>query len=285
MSDLTTFDPVAMVAAAAVKAAAEAPTIAPLAPLGHFKLAPVESAAVRAVTIPVVKEAPLAPLPVLSPVLSFDEALAVTKAQSVSFLGVDAEDSVVMHGHCTPIHFPPPALPGVTFVQVFTAIEKQASAGHWLWQNGALVSTVLTLPLELVKQRAVSQIERMAEAARLTFITNGSGQALVYQAKKEEAVRFLQTYASSTAAETAVTENWPMLGAELNITAPTLWVIAQTVNYLANSWIGAAAMIETQRLTAKNAVVTALTETAVKSILAALRWPRLDATSPTQIGG
>jgi hypothetical protein len=110
----------------------------------------------------------------------------------------------------------------------------------------------------LVRARAIwsRNVDMQAEAARLAWITPGAGQAAVYLLKREEAM----TYAADADPDP---EDYPLLGAEVGITAPTLGEVAAIVIALAAAWTDAAAAIEVIRLGAKRAIAEAETIEAV----------------------
>ncbi|MFD2264365.1 hypothetical protein ACFSM5_15785 [Lacibacterium aquatile] len=120
--------------------------------------------------------------------------------------------------------------------------------------------------LELVKARALRQIDWDAEQYRLTLVTPGSAQAMVYLAKEDEARRFVLDSAPDA-------ENYPLLAAEVGVTAEDLPGVAAQVATLASAWRQAAAGIETIRLAGKKAVQEAENAASVEAVLAALAFP------------
>lgn len=121
--------------------------------------------------------------------------------------------------------------------------------------------------LDLAQWKAllVSEIDASAEIARLRYITGGSGQAMTYQQKAQEASQCLADSAP-------VAVNYPLLSAEVGITAPTLVEVAQIVNTAYRSWVQVGAQIEALRLFAKSAVMAATTIDDAKAA-AATTWP------------
>jgi hypothetical protein len=110
----------------------------------------------------------------------------------------------------------------------------------------------------LARARAIwsRNVDMQAEGARLAWITPGAGQAAVYLMKREEAMAF-------AAAADPDPDDYPLLGAEVGITAPTLGEVAAIVTALADAWTQAAAAIEVIRLGAKRAIAEAETIEAV----------------------
>jgi cell pole-organizing protein PopZ len=111
-------------------------------------------------------------------------------------------------------------------------------------------------PLDRARAIWSRNVDMQAEAARLAWITPGNGQMAVYLMKREEAARFASDPAPNPAA-------YPLLSAEVNVTAPTLAEVAAIVTAMAAAWIAAAAAIETIRLGAKAEIAAAETVEAV----------------------
>lgn len=118
------------------------------------------------------------------------------------------------------------------------------------------------LLLERVKARAVARVNDAASSLRGQYITVIPGQEMIYLAKEAEAVRYL--------AETPATlDGYPMLAAEVGITAPTAYELAQLWANMSALWRGIAAQIETARLGAIYQIETAPDAAAVDAIVAA----------------
>ena len=132
------------------------------------------------------------------------------------------------------------------------------------------------LSIEYNRFHAINLIDNQAENIRLKLITPGAGQALVYQGKKEEAARFLAQYPDhNDALVNADVTIWPLLNAEVPVTAPCMWLVAQTVTYLSSEWTRISALIETIRLEAKVAVGRAASVTEINSITSSITWPAI----------
>ncbi|WP_199091550.1 hypothetical protein [Bosea sp. ASV33] len=146
-------------------------------------------------------------------------------------------------------------------------------AGHLpsLWpsdgvgaQTDAALQSVLApygvyLDLIALKVALKACIDADAEAERLKYITPGAGQAMTYQAKADEARR-LQNDATPKAA------NYPLLSAEVGVTAPTLTGVGAVVLEAYQQWQTVGGAIETARLTAKKQVDDAETAEAVRAV-------------------
>lgn len=127
-------------------------------------------------------------------------------------------------------------------------------------QDGAAITyQVLPIPpaeietaiaREAAEGRAV--IDVAAEQTRLRFITAGAGQAMVYQAKMEEARRYL---AADPAPETL--DDYPLIAAEVDITAVDAQAVIAIWQQMEAGWRQVAAAIEAARLGGKAAVAAA----------------------------
>ncbi len=120
--------------------------------------------------------------------------------------------------------------------------------------------------LTALRAVAKARIDQAAEAARLRFVTPGAAQALVYEAKRREAEAMANDVAPRAAA-------YPLLAAEVGITAPDLAAVGAAVRAIAAQWMAAAAAIEAVRLAAKRAVDLAQTPAEVRAAALGLTWP------------
>lgn len=122
-----------------------------------------------------------------------------------------------------------------------------------------------TADLDAVKAMLISKIDDEAERARLAHITGGAGQAMSYLQKAAEAKACLADAEPDA-------EAYPLLAAEVGITAPTLGEVAQVVAAAHASWTVIGAQIEATRLGAK-AAVSAATDAATAEVAAQIDWP------------
>lgn len=124
--------------------------------------------------------------------------------------------------------------------------------------------------LTLVEWQAIltANIDADAETSRLRYITGGSGQAMTYQQKAQEAAEVLALIGSGDIDAGA----YPLLASEIGITAPTLIEVATVVNNAYQSWRLVGARIEALRLGGKAAVASAITIEAAKEA-ASIVWP------------
>lgn len=120
------------------------------------------------------------------------------------------------------------------------------------------------VPLPRVKARAVARINDAASGLRGQYITVIPGQEMIYLAKEAEAVRYL-----AESPEPATLDGYPMLAAEIGLTAPTAYELAQLWANMSALWRGLAADIETWRLGAIAQIETAADVATVDAIVAA----------------
>ncbi|MCD1644332.1 hypothetical protein [Aurantimonas coralicida] len=115
------------------------------------------------------------------------------------------------------------------------------------------------------KAELKAAIDAAAEAERLKYVTAGAGQSMTYQEKAAEAARLADDPSPDPA-------DYPMLAAEIGITAATLADVAATVAANRAAWRTIGAAIEGARLGTKAAVDAA--ETVDDAEAAALvAWP------------
>jgi hypothetical protein len=144
------------------------------------------------------------------------------------------------------------------------SLHLQAREGETVEEGYAeQIEVPEVVPLDRVKARAVARINANASSLRGQYITVIPGQEMIYLAKEAEAVRYL--------AETPETlDGFPMLAAEVGITAPTAYELAQLWANMSALWRQVAAQIETARLTAIYAIEAAEDAAAVDAIVGAL---------------
>lgn len=154
-----------------------------------------------------------------------------------------------------------PVLDGeITIEQV---AEKDVPAGI-VWRV-VEESALPPVDLDAVKAMLILQVDADAERARLAHITGGAGQAMSYLQKAAEAKACLADAGPDAAA-------YPLLAAEIGITAPTLGEVAQVVAAAHAAWTVIGAQIEASRLGAK-AAIAAATDAATAEAAAQIDWP------------
>lgn len=130
--------------------------------------------------------------------------------------------------------------------------------------QGFLEPVAPTFDLDQARADAVAKIDRDAEAYRLRFITNGSGQVMAYQQKLSEAKAKL---ADDGIADAAI----PHIVAEADVDGVTLAAKAQQIAATFENWQIISASIERKRMGAKKAVSAAETAEAITAA-AAVNW-------------
>ncbi|PTW48337.1 hypothetical protein [Rhodovulum kholense] len=120
--------------------------------------------------------------------------------------------------------------------------------------------------LASARRRAIAEITDVTSALRRRYITAADGQDMLYQAKRDEAVAYL-----ALDPEPATLTLFPLLAAEVGITASTPYELAQLWVNMQAIWLAAAAQIEPIRLTAVYTVETAATEGEIATALATFR--------------
>jgi hypothetical protein len=130
-----------------------------------------------------------------------------------------------------------------------------------------------TKDLSGARAAAIEAVNAQAEIERQKWITPGAGQAMVYQAKAAEATAFLARYATQADAASATASDWPMISAEVGITASDLWGVASTIVAIQTQWLAVAAQIETARLGAKAQIDAAVSLEAIAAVPGGITWP------------
>ena len=119
-------------------------------------------------------------------------------------------------------------------------------------------------PTDADRDAAKQVIDAAAERCRLQWITGGSGQVMVYQAKRDEAARYL--------AEGGDPAGYPILSASVGIEAADMAGVAALVAGTTAVWTNIAASIERLRLGAKKSAGAATTWEEINTALN-VNWP------------
>lgn len=122
------------------------------------------------------------------------------------------------------------------------------------------------IPLAVIKAGLKARIDADAEAERLKYITAGAGQALTYMQKSDEARRYL-------AEETPTESDYPLLVAEVGITAENIHGVALVVSGAYAQWQQIGAAIEGSRLGAKAAIDNASNAADAQNAFDTIVWP------------
>lgn len=130
------------------------------------------------------------------------------------------------------------------------------AAGVWVRDAAALAAD-----LAAAKSAAIAQVNAWAGRERARHITIAPGQDMIYLAKEAEALRYLADPDPSPA-------DYPLICAEVGVTAPDAYQIAQIWAQMAALWRQIAAQIETLRLWTIKAIAEAGDEDGVSAALA-----------------
>lgn len=125
------------------------------------------------------------------------------------------------------------------------------------------------------KDRLKKQVDFDAELIRLRYITPGSGMAMTYAEKRDQAAA---VHAAGEAAANALTADqardaYPTLAASIGVEAPTLWACAQLVIAKAEAWADLSYSIERVRMVGKKAISDASDAAAAQAAYEAIAWP------------
>ena len=118
------------------------------------------------------------------------------------------------------------------------------------WTATIPAATRAAEALAEAKAQARAEITTRISAARSAMITTLPGQQMIYLAKEAEAARYISDPAPDLA-------TYPLLAAEIGITAPDAWQLAQIWLGMADLWRQAAAQLEALRLGTAAAVEAA----------------------------
>jgi hypothetical protein len=179
----------------------------------------------------------------------------------MNFVVLDAKGEVVRRGICPPGDLSLQAGDGESVMAAPDGVDLDNSYfanGEWLAyparpnrhtvfkvETGAWVDertpAQIAADLTRAKASAVSRVNDWAATERAKYITIIPGQEMIYLAKEAEAIRYLSDPAPVLAA-------YPMISAEVGITAETPYQLAQVWAYMSGLWRSVAAQIETARL-------------------------------------
>ncbi len=124
----------------------------------------------------------------------------------------------------------------------------------------------ISVGLDALKTATTRRINDAAELCRGRYITSGDGQMMTYLEKITQA-------RSCVSSQSPLESDYPMLAAEIGITAPTLAGVAEVVIEAYNQWIVIGSAIEAVRRAANIAVLGAKTTGEVKSAFEGIVWP------------
>ena len=143
-------------------------------------------------------------------------------------------------------------------VDVITTQLDLGEISCWRVENGAPVRFTIAP----IQARYLGRVNAMMTVTRTKFITALPAQDMIYLRKETEALAYVADPAPDMA-------NYPFLWAEIGVTAPDAWSVAQVWLYMSAMWRGIAAQLEGIRITAVNAIEQASTEDGAELAFAA----------------
>ncbi len=109
-------------------------------------------------------------------------------------------------------------------------------------------------PLTVVRAEAIAAVNGTVAAIRRRYITDISGQEMLYLQKRDEARAYMAAWSPEADPDTA---DYPLIEAEVGVTAPSAYELAQLWLNLSALYVAVAASLETARLTAVYAIEAA----------------------------
>ncbi len=139
---------------------------------------------------------------------------------------------------------------------------------HWSYVDGAFIPPLEPPETDLasIKSSLKTLVDVAAETERLKYITPGAGQALTYMQKSDEARRYLSEDDPDAA-------NYPLLSAEIGITADDMAGVASIVSAAFIQWQQIGAAIEAARLGGKASIDASDNAADAEEAFAAINWP------------
>ena len=132
------------------------------------------------------------------------------------------------------------------------------------WSQMITAETATSDGLERARIAARADLAAWIDTARRQLITVLPGQDMIYLAKEAEARRWLADPAPNPA-------EYPLLSAEVRITAPDGHSLSQLWLNMSALWISAAAQLEALRLSTSAAIEAAETITEISAAMAAIQ--------------
>jgi len=125
-------------------------------------------------------------------------------------------------------------------------------------------------PLPVLREQALEEIDRRAGEARAPYLTDIPGQALVYEAKRREAVAWIAAGEPTDPKDV----DFPIAAAEALACGRTLAEQLKVYAAEAAAWQVLAGTMEATRMAAKQAVLAATDVAAIQAILDGLSWQK-----------
>lgn len=124
------------------------------------------------------------------------------------------------------------------------------------------------------KRYWLARVDDDAERIRLRYLTPGSGMAMTYAEKRDQAnaVHGLGQAAANAMTESERIAQFPTLAASVGLEAETLWDCAQLVIAKSEAWADLSNVIERTRLLGKKAISDASDAASARAAYEAITW-------------
>lgn len=124
-------------------------------------------------------------------------------------------------------------------------------------RNMDKVAAVRASQLEVIKAAAIARVNEGIAAQRAQYITIIPGQEMIYLAKESEARDWMA----------GVNRDYPLLEAEVGITAPTIEQLVQIWLNMADLWRSVAATLEGARLSMIALIQNCTTQEEIENLI------------------
>lgn len=128
-------------------------------------------------------------------------------------------------------------------------------------QSAHLLSS-LDRPIAEYRQKALNRLTEAIKEIRNGIVTDLPGQQMIYLRKEEQARALV---AAVTAGQIPVSADYPLLAAEVGITAQTIYQVAQVILFKSTLWQKIAAVLEKYRFE-QAAALDAATESSIAAL-------------------
>lgn len=120
----------------------------------------------------------------------------------------------------------------------------------------------------------LAKVDEDAERVRLRYLTPGSGMAMTYAEKRDQAnaVHSMGEAAATAMSAQEQVAQFPTLAASVGLEAPTLWACAQLVIAKSEAWATLSHAIERTRLVGKKAISEASDAATARAAYEAIEW-------------
>ena len=136
--------------------------------------------------------------------------------------------------------------PVLFYVKEGAVVPYPSKPADWMTFDHAIEEwqdTRTGADLEKRRGDVMSALNRSIQQQRTAFVTDLPGQDMIYLRKEDEGRQYI-----ALATEPETLDDFPMIAAEVGITAPTAYQVAVIWVQLASMWVAAAAQLEHYRL-------------------------------------